>query len=379
MLPYPKNEPRRRKLGMVATVRKPGAAPRSNISASGLPQRVVRKGGLWDVEKLEARLWSRDKKRELAEAQAAATKANLAMKHRKEKRNARKEAKKAGLTTAAPKGTSSEPAAAAATSTPEGSSAQAAAAPKSSPAEAAAAKAAAAGGETEATPVTSTTAAATAEDAKPKARSRKRKLVTPMAFMQKQWLERRRTKVLHLNPQSYAYAESNAAIGRLVSRTMYTAPWKLGGRKARFRSRRQKREQRITQIKENRAFVAREKERERIAEEKARQRKLEKQRAKGAAKAAAAEKAEKAEKAEEGAEVKNAEGETKAVEGESKAAEGDTKAAEKVAEVKNAEVKNAEGESKAVKDETKVGEGETKAGEKVAEVVKPAETKPTET
>lgn len=327
MLPYPKNEPRRRKLGMVATVRKTSAGPRPAISASGLPQRVVRKGGLWDVDKLEARLWSRDRKRELAEAQAAATKANVAMKHRKEKRNARKEAKKAGVTTTAP---------AAATPTKEGSSVQAVAAQKSSLAETAAAKAAAAGGDTKATPITNSTTGVTAEagaaeDAQPKARSRKRKLVSPMAFMQKKWLERRRTKVLHLDPQSYAYAESNAAIGRLVSRTMYTAPWKLGGRKARFRSRRQKREQRIAQIKENRAFVAREKERERIAEDKARQRKLEKQRARGAGKAAAA---SKAEQVEEGGEVKKVEG---------------------------------------------AGVGESKAGEKAAEVVKPTEaSKPTE-
>lgn len=227
-LPYPKDEPRRRKLGMVAVTRK-AHEKKDNISASGIPRRVVRKGGLYDVQALEQELWSRDKARELAEA----------------KHNA-----------AAP-----------------------------SPAGTAAAQEAGEAGEVEgATPITgaeSGEAGPGKEGRRKQTRAQQREFVHPLAFIQKRWLERRRTRTLHLNPHNYSYAESNAAIGRLASRTMYTAPWKLGGRKARFRARRKRTIERFEQIAANRELVKQEREKERIAEEAKRAKMLAKQRAKG--------------------------------------------------------------------------------------------------
>lgn len=223
VLPYPKDAPRRRKLGMVAVTRKVHEK-KDAISASGIPRRVVRKAGIFDIEELEQRLWSRDKARELEEARKAAS-----------------------------------------------SSA-------SAPAANAAAEAAAGAGETEPTPITGAEKGA---KGKRRTRSQQRKLVHPLAFIQKRWLERRRTRTLHLNPRSYSYTETNAAIGRLASRTMYAAPWKLGGRKARFRARRGRREERIKQIAADRELVKAEKEKERVAAEAKRARMLAKQRAKG--------------------------------------------------------------------------------------------------
>ncbi|KAF3771150.1 hypothetical protein M406DRAFT_320658 [Cryphonectria parasitica EP155] len=234
-LPYPKNEPRRRKLGMVAHVRKPSQGPSEAMSPSGIPTRVLRKGGLYNIEKLEKSLWSKDKKRELAEAHQAATATNV----KKEEQNS-----------------------------PSSSSVAAGAGDAPVSADTFAAQATAAQGAVQ-----------------KRTRGKKTKFVQPLAFIQKRWLERRRTKVLHLNPRNYAYSESNAAIGRLVSRTMYTAPWKLGGRKARFRAKRQRREERIKQIKADRELVKAEKEKEKIAEERKRAAKLAKQRARGAGKA----------------------------------------------------------------------------------------------
>lgn len=277
---------------MVAHTRKPRPALATenavdrNITASGLPRRVVREGGLVDLEKLEASRWSRDKKRELEEARTEAQKARHA------KKNA--EASQSPDAASAP---------ASETAVPKAVVGQTQAAPTSTTEKKAAASATAGG--------------------KKKVRPSKRKLVSPLAYVQKRWLERRKTKELVLNPRNYAYMESNAAIGRLVSRTMYRAPWELGGRKARFRSRRQKREQRITQIKENKAFVAREKERERIAEEKARQKKLEQQRARGAGKGGKAEKAEgQPKEANKSAESKNPAAEVKPVEAKKPAQAG---------------------------------------------------------
>lgn len=226
-LPYPRDEPRRRKLGMVAVTRKV-SEKKDNISASGIPRRVVRKGGLYDVQALEQDLWSRDKARELAEARQAG-----------------------------------------------GSDA--------SPAETAAAESAAAAGEVETTPITNAESGKSTpgKGRKKHTRAEQRKFVHPLAFIQKRWLERRRTRTLHLNPRNYSYAESNAAIGRLASRTMYTAPWKLGGRKARLRSRRKRTEEKFKQIAADRELVKQEKEKERIAEEAKRARMLAKQRAKG--------------------------------------------------------------------------------------------------
>ncbi|KAK7740994.1 54S ribosomal protein L2 mitochondrial [Cytospora paraplurivora] len=262
-LPYPKDEPRRRKLGMVAVTRKVHDK-KDNISASGIPRRVVRKGGLYDVEALEQQLWSREKARELAEAR--------------------------GETTPAATGEASE-----ASSTS-----------KADPAQAAAGEAAASEGEVAATPITSAESgeAEPGKGRKKHSRAGQREFVHPLAFIQKRWLERRRTRTLHLNPRNYSYAESNAAIGRLVSRTMYTAPWKLGGRKARMRARRKRTEEGFKQIAANRELVRQEREKERIAEEAKRARMLAKQRAKGQGRAEGkkvegkeGEKAEKAEKA----------------------------------------------------------------------------------
>lgn len=225
-LPYPKDEPRRRKLGMVAFTRKVNEK-KDNISASGIPRRVVRKGGLYDVQALEQELWSRDKARELAEAREAG-------------------------------------------------------AGEASPAETAAAESAAEAGEVEATPITNAESGESSPGkGRKKTRAEQREFVHPLAFIQKRWLERRRTRTLHLNPRNYSYAESNAAIGRLASRTMYTAPWKLGGRKARLRSRRKRTEESFKQIAANRELVKQEKEKEKIAEEAKRARMLAKQRAKG--------------------------------------------------------------------------------------------------
>ncbi|KUI60302.1 54S ribosomal protein L27, mitochondrial [Cytospora mali] len=228
-LPYPRDEPRRRKLGMVAVTRKVHDK-KDNITASGIPRRVVRKGGLYDVESLEQNLWSRDKARELAEARQVRPGSDVG-----------------------------------------------------APVEMAAAESAAAAGEVEMTPI----AGAESGEANPgkgrkkRSRAEQREFVHPLAFIQKRWLERRRTRTLHLNPRNYSYAESNAAIGRLASRTMYTAPWKLGGRKARLRSRRKRTEESFKQIAANRELVRQERERERIAEEAKRARMLAKQRAKG--------------------------------------------------------------------------------------------------
>jgi hypothetical protein len=228
-LPYPKDAPRRRKLGMVAVTRKVHEK-KDAITASGIPRRVVRKAGIFDIEELEQRVWSRAKARELEEARKAAA------------------------------------------SDPEYG------------AKAAAARAAAAAGEVEATPVTGVEkgqADTGAAKSKKRTRSQQRRLVHPLTFVQKRWLERRRTRTLHLNPRNYSYTETNAAIGRLASRTMYTPPWKLGGRKARFRARRARREEEIKKIIADRELVKAEKERERIAAEAKRARMLAKQRAKG--------------------------------------------------------------------------------------------------
>lgn len=73
-----------------------------------------------------------------------------------------------------------------------------------------------------------------AETSKKTRKAKKAKEPQGLALVTRRWQERRRTRVLHLN-SNYSYAEGNAAIGRLAGRTMYTAPWKLGGRKARFR------------------------------------------------------------------------------------------------------------------------------------------------
>lgn len=234
-LPYPKNEPRRRKLGFVAVVRKTHDKKTSNITASGIPKSVTRKGGLYDIEKLEKETWTRDKVEQLRQARRVS---KLAAKSPKPEETA------------------------AVSTTPSA-------------------------GSTEAGEASSTEAGETVAGKKKGTRAQQqREFVHPLAFIQKRWLERRRTRKLHLNPRTYSYSESNASIGRLVSRTMYTAPWKLGGRKSRFRAKRRRREERTKQLIADRELVRAEKEKERIAEEKKRAERLAKQRAKGAGKAA---------------------------------------------------------------------------------------------
>lgn len=171
-LPYPRNEPRRRKLNMVPVQRKVTPRP-DDINASGLPRRVVIPGNVFDVADLESRLWKSDKKRELNESNKAA---------------------------AAAVGGSSEDATKDLALTPE---------------------------------------------EKPRTRTDQRRFVHKLEFIQKRWLERRRTRTLHFNAANYSYAESNSAIGRLAGRTMYIPPWKLGGRRSRFRARRQRREKEL--------------------------------------------------------------------------------------------------------------------------------------
>lgn len=307
VLPYPKKEPRRRRLGLVAVPRKAPAPSRGEVGPSGIPTKVVRRAGIWDLEELERKRWSNDKKRELREANEAAARANKNAEEKRRAKHLKKLAKKAAE-----------------------AGETAAEAPGAVSVETAAAQAAAAGGETEPIPIvansgvvgattTTTTqpasqfapeivadardppagssAAATPADAEADGRTRrptrrKLKLVHPGAYLQKRYLERRRTKVLHLDPRSYAYSESNAAIGRLATRTMYAAPWKIGGRRSRFRARRRKREDRMKTLATNRELVRRERAKEKIREEEALRKKLEKQRAKGLGKAARAEKAE---------------------------------------------------------------------------------------
>lgn len=276
-LPYPKNEPRRRKLGMVAHVRKPSKGPSPAISPSGIPTQIVRKGGLYNVKKMEKNLWSWDKKRELAEAHQAATAANAAKKAAREAK-----AGVAGLGATHGSSEASAQAAALAAVTPTDDTVSGELTSRD-----------AFVGQAIGDEATDATTTATVESAQKSPRSKKKKFVMPLEFIQKRWLERRRTKVLILNRQNYAYMESNAAIGRLVSRTMYTPPWKLGGRKARFRNRRHRREEKIRQLKADKELVKAEKEKEKIAEEKRRAAKLAKQRARGAGKAEKAEKAEK--------------------------------------------------------------------------------------
>lgn len=275
-LPYPKDEPRRRKLNLDTVVRKekPTREPGVRIGPSGLPLRVVRKGGLFNIERLKERLWSREKMREI---RAAREKAGMV------KRAGRKTAKRARASTAGPTSESPDTAA----SSTETSAAQVAA--KES--------------ETVATPV-SATRQPRKQSKKRKGSNVRRRLVMPQEFLQKRWLERRRTRVLHLNPYNYSYTESNAAIGRLASRTMYTPPWKLGGRKSRFRAQRKKREEKLKKTYAHRAMVKVERKKEKAAAEERRRKLLEKQRAEGAKMAKKAQAAVKA--AAEAAEKKDA-------------------------------------------------------------------------
>lgn len=267
-LPYPKNEPRRRKLGLVAHVRKTREGPRAEISDSGIPNKVLRKAGLWNLEALERRLWNADQRREVREAEeqrAREAKAALAGLTPKVEAGGGEVAPSISAETASTVTTSS-------TSTRPDASAVT--------------------GATVSVP-TRIVSEPTTTPKTPYQKERTRP-VTPGEFLQKTWQERRHTKVLLLNPRSYAYAESNAAIGRLSSKTMYTAPWKLGGRKSRFRSRKRQVVAKKAKAKADKELVRREKEKERLAEEKKKAARLEKQRAAGAKRAAAAAKAAEA-------------------------------------------------------------------------------------
>lgn len=293
-------------------MRKTSNTPRAEISDSGIPTKVLRKAGLWNIEALERRLWNVDQRRELREAKAQ---------RKRESKEARaglplkpKEDEKA-ISSAETITVTNAPAASVAESsglTSPDLFAVGAAQPTGSVSAAEAVSVAGTSGST--SPDTFAVSAATSsaptritinsssKEAKapaPKMPYQKERTrpVTPGEFLQKSWHERRHTKVLLLNPRSYAYTESNAAIGRLSSKTMYTAPWKLGGRKSRFRSRRRRAVAALAKAKADKELVRREKEKERLAEEKKKAARLEKQRAKsakraGAANAAAGEKVE---------------------------------------------------------------------------------------
>lgn len=271
-LPYPKKEPRRRKLGLVAHVRKTRDTPRPEISDSGIPNRVLRKAGLWNLEALERRLWNADKRRELREAEeqrAREAKAALAGLPQKEK--ADEAVSSAGVTST----TTSAPAVSTSSSTsPDDFATTAATASVST--------------QPSIKPTANKSITTTAPKKLPGGQKERTRPVTPGEYLQKSWQERRHTKVLLLNPRSYAYAESNAAIGRLSSKTMYRAPWKLGSRKSRFRNRRRKVLAAATKAKADKEFVRAEKAKERLADEKKRLAKLEKQRARGASRATGA-------------------------------------------------------------------------------------------
>lgn len=296
-LPYPKKEPRRRKLGLVAHVRKTNNTPRPEISDSGIPNKVLRKAGLWNIEALERRLWNADQRRELREAKAQRA---------REAKEARaglkpKEAEKA-LSSAETATITNAPAASVAESstvTSPDTFALAAAQPTSTTSTGAVSVATTSGSTN---PDTFAVSAATSsvptritinpstKEKTPKTPYQKERTrpVTPGEFLQKSWHERRHTKVLLLNPRSYAYTESNAAIGRLSSKTMYTPPWKLGGRKSRFRSRRRRAVAALAKAKADKELVRREKAKERLAEEQRKAARLEKQRVKNAKRSATA-------------------------------------------------------------------------------------------
>lgn len=227
-LPYPRNEPRRRKLNMVAHTRKSGSRP-DDVNATGLPRKVTLPGNLYDIATMEENvLWNQDKLREIKEARQAVGNAINAQ-HQPPKK---------------------EPTATAEDGAP-----------------------------------------ASLEDVplaqqKIYSRAEQRVFVHPLEFVNKRWLERRRTRTLHFNKANYSYAESNAAIGRLVSRTMYTPPWKLGGRKSRFRARRQRREKELKKERakaEAKSLVKKDK---KLKEEQRRAARLAKQLAAGAGKKA---------------------------------------------------------------------------------------------
>lgn len=246
-LPYPRNEPRRRKLNMLPVQRKVGPKP-DDINASGLPRRVVIPGGLFDIQELEKNLWRKDKKQELSEARKTAVQ-NAAEEPLSKDEAAKKPSKKAKNDVTN-------------TVTPEVDPATGALVPIS--------------------PVTNEETPT--EPQGKQTRTQQRRFVHHLEFIQKRWLERRRTRTLHFNAANYSYAETNTAIGRLASRTMYIPPWKLGGRKSRFRSRRQRREKELLQQREKAAEDRIRKKERKLEAERKRAAKLAKQLAAGAGK-----------------------------------------------------------------------------------------------
>lgn len=230
-MPYPRNEPRRRKLNMVPVKRKVGPKP-DDINASGLPRRVVIPGNVFDIEDLEKRLWKKDKKRELSEANNAV-------------------GSEAG-----------KPTNAAGTVDKDGANTEAT---------------------LEAVGEASTDLVLLPEE-KPRTRTDQRRFIHKLEFIQKRWLERRRTRTLHFNAANYSYAETNPAIGRLASRTMYIPPWKLGGRRSRFRSRRRRRENELLKERKKAEEARLRKKEKKLKEEQKRAARLAKQIAAGAGK-----------------------------------------------------------------------------------------------
>lgn len=289
---------------MVPTERKVGPRP-ADINASGLPRKVVIPGGVFNIPELEKNLWRRDKKQELSQARktAAQKTAGELTSTDDAVKNAPKIAKKDWNSTAKP---DYDPSVRALLNRPREKDWTRAVKPVGNPTARALVSArpntkkankkgkkdwtgAATPDGDSATgtlvPVGSTTVdELPTESQGKKTRTQQRRFVHPLEFIQKRWLERRRTRTLHFNATNYSYTETNTAIGRLASRTMYIPPWKLGGRRSRFRSRRQRREKALLQQREREAEKTIRKKERRLEAERKRAARLAKQLAAGAGK-----------------------------------------------------------------------------------------------
>ncbi|KAJ9143680.1 hypothetical protein NKR23_g6447 [Pleurostoma richardsiae] len=99
-----------------------------------------------------------------------------------------------------------------------------------------------------AAPAAESSDAAPAQAGDRPSRARRARSVHPFGLVQQRWREVRGTRVLHLN-KDYSYAEGNSSLGRLVGKSMYIAPWKIGGRKGRLRKRRRLRQMELERRK----------------------------------------------------------------------------------------------------------------------------------
>lgn len=232
-------------------------SPKSEeLTPSGLPRRVVIPGNVYDVPALAKLVWTKDRRREVKEARRAA-----------------KRLAKSAAAAAATNATATTPSDAPSTGGAANAETNNAAAPLA--------------------PVDEATSELALATRIPTTRAEQRKFIHPIEFIRKRWLERRRTRTLHFNPANYSYAESNARIGRLSGRTMYTPPWKLGGRKSRFRAKRKRRERELVREREEAAADRIRKREKKIEEEKKKAARLAKQIAAGAGRKANKAKQEK--------------------------------------------------------------------------------------